>query len=102
MSEPEGWSQELLRIRALIESLDRELVGLVAERVRLAREVGRLKRLGGVPTLDPAREAAVIRRSAALAREAGLEEEDVRQIFWHLVGLSRRAQLEDPNGPGAR
>jgi chorismate mutase len=101
MSEPDGGSQELPRIRAAIERLDRELVALVAERVRLAREVGRLKRLAGVPTLDPAREAAIIRRSATLAREVGLEEEDVRQIFWHLVGLSRRAQLDDLNEPPA-
>lgn len=95
MSEIEGGGPELARIRDVIEGLDRQLVALVAERVRLAREVGRLKRAAGIPTLDPAREAAVIRRSAALAREVGLEEEDVREIFWHLVGLSRRAQMQD-------
>ena len=47
-----------------------------------------------MPTLDPPREAAIVRRAGALAREAGLAEDDVRYIFWHLVGLSRRVQLE--------
>jgi chorismate mutase len=44
--------------------------------------------------LDPAREAAVVRRAGTVARDAGLEDEDVRYIFWHLIGLSRRAQME--------
>ena len=63
-------------------------------RVRLARDVGRTKRAAGLPTQDPAREAAVIRHAAELAREAGLQDDDVRTIFWQVIGLSRRAQLE--------
>jgi chorismate mutase len=82
-------------IRGEIERIDRSLVSLVAERVQLARQVGEAKRALGLPTLDPAREAAVVRRAGALAREAGLDDEDVRYIFWHLIGLSRRAQTEE-------
>lgn len=88
-------SEELTRLRGEIERLDRTLIELVAERVRLARRVGAAKRAAGLPTLDPAREAAVVRRAGALARETGLDDEDVRYIFWHLIGLSRRAQAED-------
>lgn len=84
--------QELARLRAEVERIDRALIGLVAERVRIAREVGEAKRALGLPTLDPAREAAVVRRAGTLAREAGLPDEDVRYIFWHLIGLARRAQ----------
>ena len=87
-------SEDLKRLRDRIEQIDREIVKLIAERVELAREVGAVKQALDMPTLDPAREAVVIRRSGELAREAGIEEEDVRQIFWHLVGLSRRAQIE--------
>ena len=84
----------LAGVRAEIERIDRQLIDLIAERVRLAREVGDVKRELGVPTLDPAREAAVVRRAGELAREAGVGDEDVRYIFWHLIGLSRRAQME--------
>lgn len=84
---------ELAHLRDEIEHIDRALVALIAKRVELARKVGSVKRAHGLPTLDPAREAAIIRRSGVLARENGLQEEDVRDIFWHLVGLSRRAQL---------
>ncbi|HYH82135.1 MAG TPA: chorismate mutase [Longimicrobium sp.] len=84
----------LLHARGEIERIDRELIGLIAERVRIAREVGVAKTELGIPTLDPAREAAVVRRAGELARELGLGDEDVRYIFWHLIGLSRRAQME--------
>lgn len=87
--------EELERIRAEIEALDRELVALIGRRVALGREVGRCKRRLGLSVLDTGREAAVVRRSASAARAEGLEEDDVRTIFWHLIGLSRRAQMEE-------
>lgn len=87
--------EELESLRVEIEQIDRELIGLIARRVELGRVVGRAKRRLGTAILDPAREAAVVRRAGTLAREAGLEDEDVRYIFWHLIGLSRRAQMED-------
>ncbi|HEX7242336.1 MAG TPA: chorismate mutase [Longimicrobiaceae bacterium] len=86
---------DLKRLRGEIERVDQSIVELVAERVRLARMVGAAKRAVGVPTLDPAREAAVVRRAGALAREAGLVDEEMRALFWHLIGLSRRAQVEE-------
>jgi chorismate mutase len=84
----------LSELRGRIQQIDRELIGLIADRVRLAREVGEAKRALGAPILDPAREAAVVRNAGELARQAGIGDEDVRYIFWHLIGLSRRAQME--------
>jgi chorismate mutase len=83
---------ELARCRAQIEALDRQLVALLAERVALGRRTATLKRAAGMPILDPQREAEVIRRAVTTAREHRLPEEAVRDIFWHVVGLSRRAQ----------
>jgi chorismate mutase len=88
-------ADEMDRLREEIEAIDRSLIELIARRVDLAREVGRAKRAAGLPTLDPAREAAVVRRAGQIAREVGIEDEDVRYIFWHLIGLSRRAQNEE-------
>jgi chorismate mutase len=85
---------QLSRLREEIARIDRSLIELIAERVRLAREVGVTKRAAGLPTQDPAREAAVIRQAAEAAREAGLLDDDIRNIFWQVIGLSRRAQLE--------
>ena len=46
----------------------------------------------GVTILDPTREAAVIRRVTAAARDAGLPAEPIREVFWQIVGMSRREQ----------
>jgi chorismate mutase len=86
---------ELDSLRQEVERIDRTLVQLIAERVEIARQIGTVTRARALPTLDPAREAAVVRRAGSLAREAGLDDEDVRYIFWHLIGLSRRAQMEE-------
>lgn len=94
-------SPELAKLREEIEALDRSLIELIAARVRLAREVGAAKAQAGVPTLDHVREAAVVRRAVMLAREAGLTcDDEVRQIFWQLIGLSRRAQAGPVDQPG--
>jgi chorismate mutase len=65
---------------------------MLAERVALGRRTAALKREAGLPILDPQREAEVIRRAVAAAREQGLDPEPVREIFWHVVALARRAQ----------
>jgi len=83
---------ELERLRAEIDAVDRSIVDAFAERVRIVRRIGDLKQEAGQPVLDPSREAAVVRRAAERARGAGLDEEGVREIFWKLVGMSRRTQ----------
>jgi chorismate mutase / prephenate dehydrogenase len=87
-------SAELARLRAEIERIDRALVGLIRERVNTARSTAAAKRTAGLPTLDPSQEAAVIRRAAALASDTGLPPEDVRDVFWKLVALARRVELD--------
>ncbi len=86
---------EIERLREEIERIDRELIALIAERVRVACTLVPLKKAAGLPTLDPAREAAVIRRAGTFAREFGLGEDGVRNIFWHLIGFSRQAQIDN-------
>jgi chorismate mutase len=86
-------NDDLRRLRTEIERVDRALVELIAERAALGRAVGSAKKRAALAPLDPTREAAVIRRVSELAREVGAPEEDVRYIFWHLIGMSRRIQV---------
>ena len=87
---------ELAQCRAEIEAIDRRLIALLAERVALGRKTATIKRAEGLPILDPQREAEVIRRAVTTAREHDLPVEAVREMFWHVVGLSRRAQEDAP------
>jgi chorismate mutase len=86
--------EELAACRRAIEEIDRGIVALLVERIALGRRTAALKRDSGRPILDPQREAEVIRRAVTMAREHDLPTEPVRELFWHIVGMSRRAQEE--------
>ena len=94
-----GGDAEITRLRLEIDAVDRAIVEAFALRVEIGRRIGETKLERGQPVLDPVREAAVVRRSAERARDAGLDEETVREIFWRLVGLSRRTQRDERGNP---
>lgn len=85
---------ELAQCRDEIERIDNDILGLLARRLTLGKRTGDLKRTAGLPILDPTREAAVIRRITGVARDIGLPTEPVREIYWQIVGMSRRVQEE--------
>jgi chorismate mutase len=93
--EKEDAATKLALCRDEIERIDNEIIALLSRRMTLGKRTGDLKRVAGLPILDPTREAAVIRRVAERAREAGLPPEPVREVFWQIVGMSRRAQEEE-------
>ena len=80
------------RLRNRIAEVDEALVRLVGERRELVLEVGRAKAELGLPVLDPPQEARVVRRAAELARNAGVDEELVRDILWRIIASAREAQ----------
>ena len=79
-------------MRARIREVDRELVRLVGERRDLVLAVGAAKAALGLPVMDPPQEAKVVRRAAELAREAGVDEETVRDVLWRIIASARDAQ----------
>jgi len=79
-------------LRDRIREVDENLVRLVGERRDLVLEVGRVKAELGLPVLDPPQEARVVRRAAELARDAGVDEEAVRDILWRIIASARDAQ----------
>ena len=87
-------NDRLEELRARIVELDEELVDLIGERRSLVQEIGRIKAGLGLPVLDPAREAAVVRRAAALARDKDIDEELVRDVIWRIMASAREEQEE--------
>ena len=87
-----GHEERLEALRARIREVDEALVRLVGERRELVLEVGRVKEALGLPVLDPPQEARVVRRAAELARQAGVDEEAVRDILWRIIASARDAQ----------
>lgn len=97
--EPRKEPNELGAIRHEIDRIDAQLLDLIAARRGLAVATLGPKRRSGLLATDFGREAEVVRRSAMLARERGLDPEAVRDIFWRLIDLSRAAFEVEPGKP---
>ena len=75
-------------LRAKIDRIDRDLVGLMNERARLAHEIGKIKDVNGQRCYDPAREEEVLARVAELSR-GPLSPQALRNVFRELISGSR-------------
>lgn len=85
----------LERLRERIRSLDQDLLARAAERVRLAREVGSIKRGRGLPTVDFSQERDVLARGRDQARSLGIEESLAEELLAQLIRAAVSAQDED-------
>jgi len=82
---------ELDALRLAIDDVDRRLLELMTERVRLVLAVGDVKRSRQMPVYDPERERRVLDRLASLA-EAPLDGATVRRVFERLIDEMRRLE----------
>ena len=83
---------QLEALRVQIRAVDRELIALIGRRRDLVIEIGAAKETLGLPILDPAQEAKVVRRAAELARELEVDEELTRDVIWRIIASARDAQ----------
>jgi chorismate mutase len=87
---------ELEALRVAIDEVDRQMLDLIAERVRLVLAVGDVKRERNMPVYDPERERRVLDRLAAAAPPP-LDGTTVRRIFERLIDEARRLEQAHVN-----
>ncbi|MGD9721068.1 MAG: prephenate dehydratase [Pirellulales bacterium] len=75
-------------LRAKIDRLDQELVGIMNQRAKLALAIGKLKNTSGISAYAPAREDEVLSRVTALSK-GPLSDRCIRAIFRELISGSR-------------
>jgi chorismate mutase/prephenate dehydrogenase len=92
---------QLDKLRERITQLDDEIIRLIGERRTVATEIGSVKQDLGLPVLDPAREARVVRRVEERARELGVDPELARDVIRRIISAARQAQASS-DGPGAQ
>lgn len=80
------------RLRTGIDAIDHELVGLLAQRQRLALRIGAVKAETGAPVHSPDRETELLDRISTRASELGYSDEIVRKIYELILEASRRGQ----------
>ncbi|MEM0358402.1 MAG: chorismate mutase [Candidatus Hadarchaeales archaeon] len=99
MSAPERKGKGLEELRAEIDEIDRQLVGLLARRMELAEEIARVKELEGRPLRDERREAEVIERARKMAKELRLDPEIAETVMRVIISRSTQKQAERLRGP---
>lgn len=90
---------EIDALRAQIDAIDRDIVRLLAKRLRAAAEIGRLKQEGEVALVDELREVEVQRRWRAHASIEGIPGVVTDSVLREIVGHSRRVQEHDDQPP---
>jgi len=81
--------------RNRIAEIDRELIARAAERVRLGRRIGELKRGLDLPIVDYGQERAVLDRARGVAHEQGIDPEIAVDLCAVLIRAAVSAQDED-------
>jgi chorismate mutase len=82
---------EIEALRVSIDDVDRKILELMTERVRLVLAVGDVKRARQMPVYDPERERRVLDRLASQA-EPPLDATTVRRVFERLIDEMRRLE----------
>jgi chorismate mutase len=88
---------ELLTLREKIDSIDEEMLDLLARRFNITARVGELKAESGLDSIDPVREQEKLERLRALAEDKSLNSEfilDLYQILFDEVVKNHRNFLK--------
>jgi chorismate mutase-like protein len=82
---------ELENRRKRIDMIDQKLLSLLNQRVRIAQEIGKIKKEMGKKIYDPGREKKVLERLKG-RNKGPLKEEDLGKIFEIIMKVCRRSQ----------
>ena len=82
----------LEELRKEIDHTDQEIVRLLAERIKISEHIGREKKNNGKEVKDPQREERVLAQVRKLARDAQVNEQDVENIYRHIIAASASVQ----------
>lgn len=80
-SDSQSYQTALLGLREQIDSLDNEIMQLLAERMNVAENIGRIKRDNGVRILQFARWEDIVGRALAHGTKLGLSEDFLRTVL---------------------
>jgi chorismate synthase len=79
-------------LRDTIDLIDHNIVLLLSERQGLVRQIGKIKKKTGANVYDKSREQAVLNTQATAARDLGLDQDVVVQIFRSIFALAKSSQ----------
>jgi len=81
-------------LREEIQTIDRELVELIAQRTYVAETIAAVKDEKGLPTTDEEQEQAVMERAGENAERFDVDSNLVKAVFRLLIELNKVEQRE--------
>ena len=94
-SQSESYQIALMGLREQIDSLDREILQLLSDRMGVAEKIGRIKRENDVRILQPSRWEDIMDRALTSSSSLGLSEQFLRIIFdaIHIESIDRQKRV---------
>ena len=74
-------NEELTRLRSLIDTVDGQVISLLARRMDICRQIGEIKKSGGADIVQEGRREEVRARLKTLAAKESLSEEFVLRLY---------------------
>ena len=83
--------------RERIDSIDRQLIDLLNERMQCAQEIGRIKKAAGKPIRDPERERVVLAKIKAYNQglQGPIKDEALEELYRLLIELTTNFEREE-------
>lgn len=81
-------------IRRQVDKIDSQLIDLLAKRLDLSKECGKLKKAQGHPVQDKVREAQIFMHVQHKAKELGLDPVYAQSVYVLILAESRSVQNE--------
>lgn len=79
-------------LRKKIDDADHRIVQLIAERIRVAGEIGDIKKEQGRQIEDTTREQIVLKHISDVALEEGLNPEDISRLFRQIMTIAKSVE----------
>ena len=83
---------ELKQLRKQVDSVDKQLLQLLSQRVQVCRSIGSIKKRQGLPVQDSRREQEVYQQVKAKAAQLGLNPAQIEAIYREIVNMCSAVQ----------
>ncbi len=92
-------SDELRELRRKMANIDYRIIDTIAERMDIARQIGKVKLRKGIPIEVESVEEKVMERALERANEKNIETDLVRDLFGLLLEYSKKRQGSENYAP---
>lgn len=84
---------EINRLRKNVDEVDEKILELLDQRMRIVKELYKIKEKEGIPIIDKKREEKVEKIWLKKAEKLGINNESIFKILNEILNMSREAQL---------